>query len=101
MSSLYIEQKPPVEWGRAGRATLGIYCAEMFHMFNGYTLKDPRNRFQGIYFASLGRYDNPIPTRFKAPTDCYEILAQVVISRQSCCGTGDGGSVTLVEGADT
>ncbi len=32
-----------------------------------------RNRFQGIYFASLTvRYDNPIPTRFLAPIDCLK-----------------------------
>ncbi len=31
---------------------------------------EPRNRFQGLKFASLaGRYDNPIPTRYLAPTD--------------------------------
>ncbi len=43
--------------------------------------KEPRNRFQGINSASLcsvtGRYDNPIPTRFLAPINCFKILAQV------------------------
>jgi hypothetical protein len=40
---------------------------------------EPRNRFQGINSASLcslvGRYDNPIPTRFQAPLDCLQIQA--------------------------
>ncbi len=35
--------------------------------------KRPRNRFQGMNFASLcslaGRYDNPLPLRFLAPID--------------------------------
>jgi hypothetical protein len=43
---------------------------------NFLTLKEPRNRFQGIKSASLcslaGRYDNPIPTRFLAPIDCLK-----------------------------
>jgi hypothetical protein len=43
------------------------------------TFMEPRNRFQGIDSASLcslaGRYDNPIPTRFLAPTDCLKIPA--------------------------
>ncbi len=38
---------------------------------------EPRNRIQGMNFASLcslaGRYDNPIPTRFLAPIDCLKI----------------------------
>ncbi len=42
---------------------------------------EPRNRFQGIYSASLwrpgGRYDNPIPTRFPAPIDGLKIPALV------------------------
>jgi hypothetical protein len=41
--------------------------------------KEPKNRFQGINYASLcslaGRYDNPIPTRFLAPVDCLKIPA--------------------------
>jgi hypothetical protein len=40
---------------------------------------EPKNRFQGIHSASLcslaGRYDNPIPTWFLAPTDCLKIPA--------------------------
>jgi hypothetical protein len=40
----------------------------------------PRNRFQGMNFASLcslaGRYDNPIPPRFLAPIDSLKIPAQ-------------------------
>jgi hypothetical protein len=40
----------------------------------------PRNRFQGMNSASLcslpGRYDNPIPALFLAPTDCLKIPAQ-------------------------
>jgi hypothetical protein len=46
---------------------------------NFFTFKEPRNRFQIINSASLcslaGRYDNPIPTRFLAPTDCLKIPA--------------------------
>jgi hypothetical protein len=42
---------------------------------------EPRNRFQGMDFASLcslaDRYDNPIPTRFLAPIDCLKIPALV------------------------
>ncbi len=41
---------------------------------------EPRNRFQVMNSASLcsltGRYDNPVPTRFLAPTDCLKIPAQ-------------------------
>jgi hypothetical protein len=44
---------------------------------------EPRNRFQGIDSASLcsmaGRYDNPIPTRFLAPTDCLKIPARMTL----------------------
>ncbi len=44
--------------------------------------KEPRNRFQGIDSASLcslaGRYDNPIPNPFLAPTDCSKIPALVL-----------------------
>ncbi len=44
----------------------------------------PRNRFQGLNSASLsslsGQYDNPIPTRFKAPTDCLQIPAQATLA---------------------
>jgi hypothetical protein len=40
---------------------------------------EPRNRFQGMNFASLcilaGRYNIPIPTRFLAPIDCLKIPA--------------------------
>jgi hypothetical protein len=36
---------------------------------------EPRNRLQGMNYACLcslaGRYDNPIPTRFLAPIDCF------------------------------
>jgi hypothetical protein len=43
------------------------------------TFKEPRNRFQGIDSAKLcslmGRYDNPIPTRFLAPIGCSKIPA--------------------------
>ncbi len=41
--------------------------------------EEPRNLFQGIDSASLcslvGRYDNPITTRFLAPIDCSKIQA--------------------------
>ena len=44
-----------------------------------YIFKEPRTRFQGTNSASLcslaGRYDNPIPTRFLAPIDCFKIPA--------------------------
>ncbi len=44
------------------------------------TFKEPCNRFQGFDSASLcrlaGRYDNPIPARFLAPTYCFKIPAQ-------------------------
>jgi hypothetical protein len=30
----------------------------------------------GMYGSLAGRYDNPIPTRFLAPTDCLKIPAQ-------------------------
>jgi hypothetical protein len=40
---------------------------------------EPRNRFQGMNFASLcslaGHYDKPIPTRFLAHIDCLKIPA--------------------------
>ncbi len=49
---------------------------------NFETFKKPKNRFQGINSARLwslvGRYDNPIPTRFLAPIDCFKIPAQDV-----------------------
>ncbi len=49
-----------------------------------------RNRFQGIDSASLcslaGQYDNPIPTRFLAPIDCYKIPAHY--RREYGCKTG-------------
>ena len=42
-------------------------------------LKESKNRFQGIDYASLcslaGRYNNPIPTWFLAPIDCSKIPA--------------------------
>jgi hypothetical protein len=45
---------------------------------------EPRTRFQGINSANLcslaDRYDNPIPTRFLAPIDCFKIPAQGVES---------------------
>jgi hypothetical protein len=45
---------------------------------------EPRNRFQGMNFASLcslaGRYDNPIPTLFLAPMDCLKFSALVVLA---------------------
>ncbi len=41
--------------------------------------KEPKHLFQVINSARLcspaGRYDNPIPTRFLAPTDCLKIPA--------------------------
>ncbi len=47
---------------------------------NFKTFKEPKNRFQGINSASVcslaGRYNNPIPTRFLAPIDCFKIQAQ-------------------------
>ncbi len=43
---------------------------------NFLTLKEPRNRLQGINSSSLcspaGQYDNSIPTRFLAPVDCLK-----------------------------
>ncbi len=43
------------------------------------SLMEPRNRFQGMNFASLcslaGRYDDPIPPRFLAPIDFLKIPA--------------------------
>ncbi len=52
--------------------------------------KEPRNLFQGIDSASLsslaGRYDNPISTRFLAPTDCSKIPALLL-----ALGGGGGG----------
>ncbi len=48
---------------------------------NFLTFKEPKNLFQGTNSARLcslaGRYNNPIPTRFLAPTDCLKIPAQV------------------------
>ncbi len=53
------------------------------------TYKEPRNRFQGIDFASLcnpaSRYDNPIPTRFLVPIDCSKIPALYCCSRGNVC----------------
>jgi hypothetical protein len=50
-----------------------------------YTFKEPKNRFQGTNFARLcslaGRYDNPIPPRFLALTDCLKIPA-LALSRK-------------------
>ncbi len=47
---------------------------------NFKTFKEPKNRFQGtnsVRLCSLaGRYDNSIPTRFLAPTDCLKIPAE-------------------------
>ncbi len=47
------------------------------------TFMEIRNRFQGMNSASLcslaGRYDNPLPTRFLAPTDCLKIPALYII----------------------
>jgi hypothetical protein len=46
---------------------------------NFHTFKEPKNRFQEINSASVfslvGRYENPIPTRFLAPIDCFKIPA--------------------------
>ncbi len=39
------------------------------------TFKEPKNRFQGTNSYLAGRYDNPIPTRFLAPIDCFKIPA--------------------------
>jgi hypothetical protein len=56
------------------------------------TVKEPKNRFQGIVSASLyslaGQYDNPIPTRFLAPIDssqmlerhCLQVLSRLIFS---------------------
>jgi hypothetical protein len=45
---------------------------------NCSTFREPRDRFQGINFASLaGRYDNPIPARFLAPIDFLKFPAPV------------------------
>jgi hypothetical protein len=47
------------------------------------TFMELRNRYQGMNSASLcslaGRYDNPLPTRFLAPTDCLKIPALYII----------------------
>ncbi len=47
---------------------------------NVLTLKEPKNRFQGISSDSLrglaGRSDNPIPNRFLYSIDCLKIPAQ-------------------------
>jgi hypothetical protein len=53
------------------------------------TFKDPKTQFQGTHSASVcslvGRYDNPIPTRFLAPIDCSKIPAQELIQRNLLC----------------
>ncbi len=47
---------------------------------NFQTFKEPRNRSKGIDSATLcslvGRYDNPIPTRFLVPNNCSKVPAQ-------------------------
>ncbi len=52
------------------------------------TFKDPRNRFQGMDSASLcspvGRYDNPIPTRFLAPIDCSKFQQSTLYGDMRC-----------------
>ncbi len=49
------------------------------------TLKEPRNRFQGINSTSLwslaGRNNNPVLTRFLAPIDCLKIPALLQLYR--------------------
>jgi hypothetical protein len=49
--------------------------------------KEPKNRIQGINSASLcslaGQFDNPIPTRFLAPIDCFKIPALVLFLTRS------------------
>ncbi len=46
---------------------------------NYLSLKEPKNRFEGNNSPRLcslaGWYDNPIPTRFLAPIDCFKIPA--------------------------
>ncbi len=58
---------------------------------NFLTFKEPKNQFQGTIFARLcslaGRYDNPIPTRFLAPIDCFKSPAQV--RAKHCRGGGE------------
>jgi hypothetical protein len=50
---------------------------------------EPRNRFQGMNFASLcslaGRYDNPIPPWFLVPIDSLKIpaLCSLMVSRMA------------------
>ncbi len=49
-------------------------------------LRSPWIKLKGIDFASLcslaGRYDNPIPTQFLAPIDCYKIPAQSIYDKK-------------------
>jgi hypothetical protein len=55
----------------------GVY----YYLLLGSQIPGPKfcNRFQGIDSSSLcrlaGRNDNPIPTRFLSPIDCYKIPA--------------------------
>ncbi len=38
----------------------------------------PRNEFRQPMYSLAGRYDNPIPTRFRAPIDCLKIPSLVI-----------------------
>jgi hypothetical protein len=69
----------PVRYSEA-RGTL-IYEKNLKSKISCQTpFKEPKNRFQGTNSARLcslaGRYDNPLPTQFLAPTDCLKIPAQ-------------------------
>jgi hypothetical protein len=64
---------------------------------NFETSKEPRNRFHGINSASLcslaGPYDNPIPTWFLAPLDCFKIPALAGRYDNFICSTDPAGYI--------
>ncbi len=49
----------------------------VFFKFSGAQKSIPRNRFRQLMKPGGPVYDNPIPTRFLAPTDRSKIPAQV------------------------
>jgi hypothetical protein len=61
-----------------------------------YTFMESRNRFQGMNSARLcslaARYDNPIPTRFRAPIYCLKIPALTDLA----CSKGKKNHLTLL-----
>jgi hypothetical protein len=73
-------EKMGVVWREEGAVTpaLSVFLT-IRQSPNFKTFKEPMNRFQGISSASLyslvGRYDNPILTRFLAPIECLKIPA--------------------------